>query len=172
MSDMSPPKWELLDELPRTWDGPHVSRRLCEAIRTLRMLPLGISAGYGSTWPPYCYEWDDLVAQEQTAELERTQKLQNRTRVLPGIVEIGRMEIAICWPAEFLRPRFEIIVAVNWVAMAHSIDRDAGWVAVKRGGYADTWRQRHDVGCTIIAGCVGKERGRGGVSKRAGYSRA
>jgi len=143
--------FDPLDDAPGVWSGLHVGRRLTEAMRTLRMLPLGLSSGYGSTWPPYCYEWDDLVAQEQTAELERTQKLQNRTRVLPGIVEIGRMEIAICWPAEFLRPRFEIIVAVNWVAMAHSLDRDAGWVAVKRGGYADTWRQRHDVGCEIIA---------------------
>jgi hypothetical protein len=34
---------------------------------------------------------------------------------------------------------------------AHSLDRDSGWVAAKRGGYADTWRERHDRGCDIIA---------------------
>jgi len=37
------------------------------------------------------------------------------------------------------------------VAWAHSLDRDSGWVAAKRGGYADTWRERHDRGCDIIA---------------------
>ena len=147
----TPVPFDPLDDAPAVWSGLHVGRRLTEAMRTLRMLPLGLSSGYGSTWPRYCYEWDDLVAQEQQGELERTQKLQNRTRLLPGLTEIGRMEIAICWPVEFLKPRFEIIVAVNWVAMAHSLDLDAGWVAAKRGGYADTWRQRHDVGCEIIA---------------------
>ena len=39
------------------------------------------------------------------------------------------------------------MVPVNAVALAHSLDRDAGWVAVKRGGI--TWRQRHDAGCSI-----------------------
>ena len=37
------------------------------------------------------------------------------------------------------------------MALAHSLDRDSGWVAAKHGGYADTWRQRHDAGCAIIA---------------------
>jgi hypothetical protein len=40
---------------------------------------------------------------------------------------------------------------VNAVSLAHALDRDAGWVAKKRGGYADTWRQRHDRGCELIA---------------------
>jgi hypothetical protein len=44
-----------------------------------------------------------------------------------------------------------LLRAVNAVALAHSLDRDSGWVANKRGGYADTWRERHDQGCNIIA---------------------
>jgi hypothetical protein len=61
------------------------------------------------------------------------------------------MEAAICWPAEYLRALVPLLRAVNAVALAHSLDRDAGWIAAKRGGYADTWRERHDQGCDIIA---------------------
>ncbi|QHP69810.1 hypothetical protein EI171_22440 [Bradyrhizobium sp. LCT2] len=48
--------------------------------------------------------------------------------------------------------------SVNAVALAHAQDRDAGWVARKRGGYADTWRERHDRGCEIIATALIKDR--------------
>jgi hypothetical protein len=54
------------------------------------------------------------------------------------------MEIAICCPAEYLGRLPDLLRAVNAVALAHSLDRDAGWVATKRGGYADTWLARHD----------------------------
>ena len=100
---------------------------------------------------PTCYEWDDLLAQQAQGELERTQALQNRIRLLPSSRELQRMEAAICWPAEYLARLFELLRAVNAVAWAHSLDRDSGWVAAKRGGYADTWRERHDRGCDIIA---------------------
>ena len=91
-------------------------------------------------------------------ELERTKQQQNRTRLLPGIRDISLMERAICWPVRYLRGRLEIAQATNFVALAHALDRDAGWVAAKRGGYADTWRQRHDRGCDIIAGHLREER--------------
>ena len=55
------------------------------------------------------------------------------------------------WPAEYLA-RLAICCAPSTrVALAHSLDRDSGWIAAKRGGYADTWRERHDQGCEIIA---------------------
>jgi hypothetical protein len=147
----TPVNQNLLDESPSTWNGPHVGRRLTEAMCTLRLMPMGLSCGYGSTWPPYSYEWQDLLAQSEGHELERTQQLQNRTRLLPSLAEITRMEIAIVWPAQFLARAAQLVVAVNAVALAHALDRDSGWVAAKRGGYADTWRQRHDQGCEIIA---------------------
>src|SRR6516225_5640430 len=56
---------EILDETPPTWDGPHVGRRLMEAMRTLRLLPMPGVTGYRPAWPPYLYEFDDLVAQEK-----------------------------------------------------------------------------------------------------------
>jgi hypothetical protein len=141
---------ELLDETPSTWIGPHVGLRLTEAMRTLAAMPMGLASGY-RCWPEYVYEWDDLVAQEAQGELERTQKLQNRIRLLPSIRDIGRMEVCIVWPVEYLAKRFELLRAVNNVAWAHALERDCGWIANKRGGYADTWRERSAQGCDIIA---------------------
>jgi hypothetical protein len=70
---------------------------------------------------------------------------------LPSSREVQRMEQAIIWPAQFLARLTPILIAVNAVALAHSFDRDSGRVAAKRGGYADTWRERHDQGCDLIA---------------------
>ena len=117
---------------------------------TLKDLPMGGGTGT-SAWPAYCYEWEDLLAQHQQGELERTQQLQNRIRLLPSLRAISKMELAICWPAEYLGRLPDLLRAVNAVALAHSLERDAGWVAAKRGGYGDTWRQRHDAGCALIA---------------------
>jgi hypothetical protein len=142
---------ELIDETPSTWSGPHVGRRLCEAMRVLRLLPMPGVTGYQPAWPAYAYEFEDLLAQHEQGELERTQQQQNRTRLLPSLREITACEAVIVWPACYLRGRLEIAQATNSVALAHALDRDAGWVAAKRGGYADTWRQRHDIGCEIIA---------------------
>src|SRR6516165_8085278 len=71
---------ELIDETPPRWDGPHVGRRLMEAMRTLRMLPMPGVTGYRPAWPAYAYEFEDLLAQHEQGELERTQQQQNRTR--------------------------------------------------------------------------------------------
>jgi hypothetical protein len=146
--DNRPPP-ELLDDAPPQWTGPHVGRRLCEAMQTLKELPMGNGGGH-SCWPSYCYEWEDLLAQQAPGELERTQQLQNRIRLLPSLRAISEMETAI-WPAEYLGRRPDLLRAVNAVALAHSLDRDSGWVAAKRGGYGDTWRSRHDAGCSLIA---------------------
>jgi hypothetical protein len=141
---------ELLDDAPTTWTGPHVGRRLTEGMRTLAQLPMGSVGGYAA-WPAYSYEWDDLLAQQAQGELERTQQLQNRIRLLPSLRAVTEMELAICWPAEYLGRLPDLLRAVNAVALAHSLGRDAGWVAAKRGGYADTWLARHDEGCAMIA---------------------
>ncbi|WFU25571.1 hypothetical protein QA649_04990 [Bradyrhizobium sp. CB1717] len=61
------------------------------------------------------------------------------------------MEIAIYWPAHFLARAEHLMRAVNLVALAHSVECGSEWVAGERGGYADTWRQRQDKGCEIIA---------------------
>jgi hypothetical protein len=78
-------------------------------------------------------------------------RTQNQTRLQPGVHEV---------PARSRRPigrpgiwaRFpELCTAVNAVGLAHSLEKSAEWVVRKRGGFADTWRSRHDQGCEIIA---------------------
>ncbi|MBO4221990.1 hypothetical protein [Bradyrhizobium neotropicale] len=141
---------ELVDVPPR-WDGGHVGRRLCEAMQTLRMLPMASVAGYRGGWPAYAYEFDDLLAQAAQGELEKTMAAQNRTKLLPSYRDVTRMEAAICWPAQFLSGLHHLVRAVNCVALAHALEQDAGWVARKHGGYAETWRANHDKGCDLIA---------------------
>jgi hypothetical protein len=149
---------EILDELPVRWDGPHVGRRLMEAMQTLRLMPMGGAIGYRPAWPAYAYEFDDLIAQHEQGELERTQAIQNRTRTMPTLRAITAMERALIWPASYLARSPRIAQATNCVALAHALDRDVGWVAAKRGGYADMWRQRHDRGCEIIASRLREKR--------------
>lgn len=54
--------------------------------------------------------------------------------------------------------QLDLCESVNGMVQAHALERDAGWVARKRGGYADTWRARHDPGCEIIAAALVKDR--------------
>jgi hypothetical protein len=143
------------EPLPPKWTGGHCALRLCEGFKTLRQLPIrGAPLGFkNSYWVAYSYEWQDLLAQaEGEAEaLKVTQRSQNRVRVQPSLQEVTRCEAVIGWSAQYLRAFDHLCEAVNIVALAHSLGRDAGWCTRKRGGYADTWRQRHDKGCAIIA---------------------
>ena len=95
---------DLLDEPPPRWIGGHVGRRLSEALRTLAALPMG-GAGGTSAWPAYTYEFEDLLAQYEQGELERTQAQQNNIRLLPSLRDVTRMEAAISWPVQYLITR-------------------------------------------------------------------
>ena len=64
----------------------------------------------------------------------------------------------IAWGGQYLRAFENLCAAGNMVALAHSLGRDAGWCTRKRGGYADTWRQRYDKGCAIIAAGLIRDR--------------
>jgi hypothetical protein len=140
------------ETLPSAWNGPHVGMRIAEAFATLKQMPLGDRIGMRSVWPRHIYEWEDLLAQQEQGELERTQAEQNRTRIAPSATEIANMENASHWPARYLSQLHpQLCEAVNAVAMAYSLGLDSRWVTRKRGGYADTWRDRHDRGCEIIA---------------------
>ncbi|WP_407174421.1 hypothetical protein [Bradyrhizobium sp. STM 3562] len=146
------------EELPSTWNGPHVALRITKGFTTLRLLPRRDRLGVRSAWPPHMYEYFDLVAQAEQGELERTMRQQNRVRIQPSANEIACMEAALGWPAQYLRAQPELCEAVNAVAFAHSRGLDAGWVTKSRGGYADAWRERHDEGCERIAEGLIKDR--------------
>lgn len=148
-----------IPEVPRVWNGPHVAMRIVEGLATLRLMPRGDRVGTRSAWPSYMHEFADLVAQQEQGELERTMAVQNRIRITPSAREVERALSTTYWPTKYLHASHpELCEAVNVVALAHALGRDAGWVTRKRGGYADTWRARHDRGCEIIAGALAADR--------------
>jgi hypothetical protein len=124
-----------------------------EAHATFRAMPVrSYSTKSRTAWPAYMYTFEDLTAQADQYELEQTYQTQNRTKVSPTVKQITAANKALCWPAEYLSALHpQLCEAVNAVALAHSLGADAGWVTRKRGGYADTWRERHDRGCEVIA---------------------
>jgi hypothetical protein len=140
-----------VEKPPSTWTGPYVGLRIVEGFETLLKASRGLRLGYASSWPTYLYEFADLAAQADHYELERTHQQQNRVRIKPSPQEITAMEKSTYWPAQYLSADPELMVAVNSVSLAYALGRDAGWVAEQRGGYAGTWRQRHDRGSADIA---------------------
>lgn len=65
-------EWHPLDQVPApefvppTWDGPHVGKRLIEALETLQRLPMRNGPrAFGNGWPSYQREWSDLLAQQE-----------------------------------------------------------------------------------------------------------
>jgi hypothetical protein len=107
------------DHVPIAWDGPHVGKRLIEALRTLRLLPVpaGITSR-SNAWPQYRYEWVDLLSQltadEQAQEAEHAAR--NWTRLVPSPIEIARMDQAIAWPARYLAEFPQLLRTVQMVA--------------------------------------------------------
>jgi hypothetical protein len=142
------------DPFPAVWTGGHVALRITEGFQTLKLLPMGrlFDSSLVSSWPAYAPEFQDLLNQTETAELERTMREQNKARISPSMRDVSAAIEATSWPARYLsRHHPELCVATNAVALAHALDRPAEWVVRKRGGFADTWRARHDQGCDRIA---------------------
>jgi hypothetical protein len=148
------------DALPSSWSGVHVGLRLAEAHAILKWLPAGgdrMRMSMQTRWPPYTYEFEDRVAQQELADMQEIE--HPRLKFSP--VEIGNMNAALAWPLTYLRHHPELAEAVNALARAYSLGLDAGAVAGERGGFADDWRERHDLGCEWIA--AGLERDRAAV---------
>ena len=144
--------------LPPSWDGAHVALRLAEAFSILKALPLcgdRMRVSLQTKWPPYDYDAEDRVAQQEL-DYDLDEEKQTHLRLSPS--EISNANKALAWPLKYLWDHPELAKAVNAVARAHSIGRDAGWVTKKRGGFADTWRERHDLGCELIARSLQRDR--------------
>jgi hypothetical protein len=143
----------MAEVLPARWSGSHVSVRIADAFSTLARLPSSSLRAAMGFWPAYQYTWEDLLAQRQqeAEELEREQRIANRVRVRPGLVEVSQMERALYWPAEYLAKEPLLVRAVNAVAFVRAVGRDVVWLARKRGGDADLWQRKHWAGCELIA---------------------
>jgi hypothetical protein len=155
------PEWHPLEGngiapeyIPPEWDGPHVGLRLCDAFKTLAMMPdRGASTRSKSGfWPEYCYEWEDLLAQKQAdqATQEDDASVRNRTRVRPSAQEISRMEMAISWPGRYIVDP-EIARIVQHVALARSRGLDMSHVAWKMKIRAERVRDKDGLGLAMIA---------------------
>jgi hypothetical protein len=151
---------EPIEMLPSQWTGPHVARRLRDGITTLEDTQPDDRWGLRGSWPPYTHEWEDLLAQMELSDEERATALETSRRCISSTQrEIEHAIMVTYWPAKYLAAKHrELCAAVNAVAHAYASGRDAGAVAKKRGGCADTWRQRHDRGCEIIAAGLIKDR--------------
>jgi hypothetical protein len=153
-------EWHPLDGgpapeyIPPEWDGPHVGVRLCDAFKTLAMMPTrGVSTKLApGFWPEYHYEWEDLLAQKtaDVATQEDDARSRNRARAQPSAQEISRMEAAISWPGRYI-PEVETARIVQHVALARSRDLDKSYVARKMRVGAEHVRVGNGLGLAAIA---------------------
>lgn len=153
-------KWNPLEDgamaevVPERWNGPHVAVRLEQAFETLRASPSPPGPReFGGIWPAYLDEWTDLLARVGMAPTEAPPR-----RDRPTVEQITRMEAAVGWGPRYLRRWPRLIVAVQWMAMAHASGRDADWLERKSGVPAKLWRDRNWAGCARIADGLGADR--------------
>jgi hypothetical protein len=121
--------WHPLDHkpapeyIPPYWIGTHAGKRLAEALRTLRCIPInGVPQGFATSWPEYAIEWGDSLAQLAGDEEQQKQEVaaRNWSKTIPTSVEISRMEAAIIWPGRYLGGFPQLVRAVGAVASARA----------------------------------------------------
>jgi hypothetical protein len=149
--------WHPLDHtpapeyIPPQWDGPHVGKRLAEALRTLRIN--GYPRPFGNSWPTYQIEWSDALAQLEADETQQEQeaRAKNWTRIIPSAAEIAHMETAIVWPARYLSHVPQLLRTVQAVAVARARDRDIAHAARKLSLPGRLARRWNNEGLDMIA---------------------
>jgi hypothetical protein len=141
------------DYIPPQWDGPHVGKRLAEALRTLRHMPInGYPAGFTNSWPAILHEYADRTGYEDDPvwKAERAAE-SNWSRPRPSSIEIARMETAIVWPGRYLGHVPQLLRTVQAVALARSRDRDIAHAARKLALPGRLARQWNCEGLDLIA---------------------
>src|SRR5262249_26311602 len=121
---------------PAYWDGPHVGKRLAEALRRLRYIPVnGYPAGFTNSWPTILHECSDRAAYEDDPvwKAERAAE-SNWTKLRPSSIKIARMETAIVWPARYLGRVPQLLRTVQAVALSRARDRDIAHAARRLPG--------------------------------------
>jgi len=123
------------DYVPEQWDGPQVGKRLIEALRILRRMPMPPGPRqYGNGWPSYQHSWEDVLAQyADEAERAVVERAQNRVKLLPTAEEIARTEMAVAWPARYLKYFPQLLMVVQAVAAARARYRQIERVSIKLG---------------------------------------
>ncbi len=148
------------DYVPPTWDGPHVGKRLVEALRTLRLLPTSNGPRvFGNAWPAYFHGWEDLLAQQEMERdlREQLERARNRTRLLPSSIEIAHMETAIGWPGRYLLDCPQLIRVVQVATFSRARFRHTDWAAERLELPGRLVRRWHRDGLDLIAAGLRRE---------------
>jgi hypothetical protein len=156
-------RWNPLEHVsaaeyvPPSWDGPHCSVRLVQAFKTLAAMPVANGPRFKSGhWAQYPMEWIDIVAKEHEwlndpgqAREAAQQWARTRHRVTPA--EVGHMEMALSWPAHYLRTRPLVMRVVQTVARFRSIGYESDKIAHKLHKPPATVRRINRAGLDVIA---------------------
>jgi hypothetical protein len=92
---------------------------MVEALRTVQRMPMSFGPqAYGNVWPKIEREYSDYVQYADDEEWKADQRAEfNRIRPNPSREDITRMEIAIAWPARYLRDVPQLLRTVQMVAV-------------------------------------------------------
>ena len=153
--------WHPLDRgvpeeyVPDFWDGPHVGKRLVEALRTLAAMPHSNGPRqFGGVWPEISHMFDG----DQNAWLTpdpRTGLVPDRPplammKARPSCEQVTRMEHAIGWPGRYVHDRF-LLTVVGMAALGRSRNRDLELVARKMRRAPRLVREANRDGLDMIA---------------------
>jgi hypothetical protein len=141
--------------IPPEWDGPHVGKRLAEALRTLSRTSIrnGSPSAFGNSWPEYQIEWTDQLARLEGDQEQQAQDAaaKNWTRVIPTSIEIAQMETAIVWPGRYLCELPQLLRVVGAVAQGKAHHRPLAWVAGRLNFPGRHIRRWNNEGLDLIA---------------------
>ena len=144
--------------IPPVWIGPHVGLRLIQAFKTLARLPMPRMVCNSGYWPGTRMEWVDIVEIERDWRLNpgsdsKGEALQQwaRRRGLPSAMEIGRMELAIAWPARYLAARYQVMRVVQRVAVHRAREMETDTIAHKLHMHVQRLRAINRAGLELIA---------------------
>jgi hypothetical protein len=158
--------WHPLDHtpapeyIPPNWDGPHVGKRLIEALHTLHKLPSSPGPQqYGSTWPNFARDWADRVQYEDDPTWKAEQSAErNRIKPRPTSIEIMRMEQVIGWPGRYLFHFSQLLRVVQAAAVARARHRDLSFVERRLRLPGRVVRRWNREGLDLIAAGLRRER--------------
>lgn len=128
------------------WTAVMVMDRLQEAWETLARVPaMPGPKMFGNMMPSYRYDHGDLVAQIETAELERLLKERNRIRLSASGDAIKRMDEALAWPLQHLGGQEmrhlarTVNLAAQWMARRQDFRKRCKQIGISPRAFRRRW---------------------------------
>jgi hypothetical protein len=144
------------DYIPPAWDGPHVGKRLVEALRTLATMPYTNGPReFGGAWPDisHMFDGDQLawLSEDPRTGLKPDRPPLQMMKLRPTSEAITRMETGLGWPGLYLAPFPQLVRAVTAVAAGRARFREIDVTARRVGLPARTLRRWNRDGLDQIA---------------------